>query len=84
MLSLTLNILILSTFKENSSGDLDFYESPDVEYYLQLSLGSLLVLVSLIILAYEIINWTFLKAYVKYDSFFYSDYSRKGASTNDD
>lgn len=38
----------------------------------------------MIILAYEFINWTLLNAYVTYDSFNYSDYSRKGASSSDD
>ena len=33
----------------------------------------------MVVIIYQFVNWTLLKAFVKYDSFNYSEYSKKGA-----
>ncbi len=51
---------------------------------MEIVLGVLLIFFSGVVVVYQLVNWTLLKALVKYDSFNYSDYSKKGASNADD
>ncbi len=82
-LSLALNIMLMATFKEDSSGSLTFYSHPEVEWYLQIILGSVLIFLSIVIVMYHFINWTLLHSYMTYDSFNYSDYSRKATMSSE-